>query len=416
MSAQAELTRGASPGLIHLSTMYAADESKPGYFYSGSRARTEAVMDDLSEALGGRGHLNVRMGKPFGGRPPVARGVLELRFSIRSALVRVPLGGAGKFSKRPLPLLDYMGNGFDTAPLREALAKGGPSLAVFDHLSSFAYLGWKGHRGRAAKVVYLSHDYEPEFVRERYLAALIRKRIDFALKETDLLVASSERDRLSYLSHGTIDRERVLVYPNIFPPSSDWRSAPYFDRSSAPFTLAMVETAWLGGQGSREDADLVRSALGLLPPRARVRILAFGESLAADLSRGLPGSAEVRRMGRVPERGEFLTALSAAHAGVNVAHWSGGTNVKKYDYALAGLMVLSNPEGARGGLIPHERVFTDGADLAAKILELMDLGSGRVVRMGRENAEAANAVAREASATLSRRAGELMSGVGAGPW
>lgn len=399
--------------MFHISAMYRGDESKPGYFYSGARARSSAVLRVLSEALGGgkRQRVDVRMRSPFAGPASGGSGSLELRFTVPASLGRVPLGGAGRFSKRPLALMDYLGNRFDADPLWESFPRDRPSLAVFDHLSSFALSGWDWRGRRAPRAVYLSHDYEPEFATDWYLRSLINKRIDSALRKTDLLVVASERDRLSYLSHGILAEDRVVVYPNIFPPAPGWEGGAELKRSSAPFTLAMVATGWLGERGSREDAEFLGSALRLLP-RARVRVLSFGDELGAALARVLPDTVELRAFGRVPERDDFLRALSGAHAGLNLAHWAGGTNVKKYDYALAGLVVLSNPLGARGGLIPHEWTFADGADLVAKVAELMDLGSSTAARMGRENSEAVVRAEGSAASVLRAKVAGMFEGGG----
>ena len=406
---RAELGAAARPPRVfHLSATYRTDESKPGYLFSGSRARTSAILHDVSTALGGGDPFEVRMRSLF--RPSErTRDLIELRFTVRSALGRVPLGSAGLLGpKRPLALMEYLTNGFDASPLLRSLASGGRDLLVLDHLSAFSYLGWNGRRREGLKTMYLSHDYEPEFVGDRYLSAVVMRRIGSALRRTDLLVAASERDRLSYLSHGIVGDDRIVVYPNIFPPGAGWEPPQGFERSSMPFTLAMVETGWLGSEGAEEDAAFASAALALLPRDRKVRVFAFGDLLWSHLRAALPGSVELVRMGRVPGREGFLTALSGAHVGVNLARWSGGTNVKKYDYALAGLVVLSNPLGARGGLIPHEHVFSDPPDLTAKLIELMDRGSARVVRTGEENSKAVREVARSASASLSRRVNELI--------
>lgn len=402
-----------TPRIFHLSTTYLADESRPGYAFSGSSARTRAVLHDVSAGLGLGVHA-VRMRSPFRA-PTSSRGLLELRFTVRSALGRVPLGGAGRLGpKRPLALMEYLTNGFDASPLFGSLGVGGGDLVILDHLSAFSYLGWGKKRGKGLKTLYLSHDYEPEFVRERYLSSVVRKRIDSALGGTDLLVAASERDRLAYLSHGVIGEDQVMVYPNIFPPGPGWEGTPAFERASMPFTLAMVETGWLGRKGAKEDAEFAAGALGLLPRDRKVRVLAFGDLLWSELRRALPGSIEVVGGGRVPGRDGFLRALSGAHAGVNLARWSGGTNVKKYDFALAGLVVLSNPLGTRGGLIPHEHAFSDAADLAADLLELTSQGSARVVRMGDENSRAVRTAAKGASESLMGRVKELFPASGGG--
>ena len=48
----------------------------------------------------------------------------------------------------------------------------------------------------------------------------------------------------------------------------------------------------------------------------------------------------------------------------------GGTNERKYDYAMAGLVVFSDNLGVRGDLLPHEYTYVDSYDLAAKLEQL----------------------------------------------
>ena len=136
----------SAAGLFHLSAMYAVHESGPLHVYSGSRARSEAVLSEARATLGipADGVVRVRMRSPFrpsGGRLGL---LLELRPSVPSALTRAPLGALGMTgAKWPLALMDYAGNGFDSRPLAESLAGRRRCVALCDGLAAFAYLGWQ---------------------------------------------------------------------------------------------------------------------------------------------------------------------------------------------------------------------------------------------------------------------------------
>lgn len=379
--------------MFHLKTLYWDDESQPGYAYSGSSLRSATVARLVAEAVGARGSdvVEVRMRRPLArapmgkraARPPA---LLEPRFALRSLIPRVFMGGAGALgSKDALFVMDYAGNSFDSGALfRRLKASPSPKVVVIDGLSSFSFLGKEGRGENRSEAlwVYLSHDYEPDFVTNRALAAMARSRIDFALENCDIVVAASHRDRLRYLAHGKLPARDIVVYPNIFPPQDE---APPLQAKTGPFTVASVQSRWSGRSGALEDAKEIASALGLLPGGAEVRVIAFGPDLPGLLRGMLQPRFELEAIGQVPGRGEFIQSLARAHVGINLGRWMGGTNVKKYDYAIAGAVVLSNSPGSRGELLAHEYAFADRHDLAAKLCELSERPRDEVARMGQEN-------------------------------
>lgn len=390
-----------SATLFHLKTLYAADEAGPAYAYSGSSLRSSCAHRLLLGSLGGgrAGAVEVRMRPPLRrGRAPRSGPLLEPRFTLGALLQRIFLGGAGAAgSKQAIFLMDYVANGFDSAMLLERVRGSPPPRVVLvDGLSSFAYLGGASLRGEAA-VVYLSHDYEPDFTVSRYLSGVVRRKIDSALGRSDLVLAASERDRLRYLSHGGLDPGRALVLPNIFVPEGGALPEP---EKAPTFTIAVVETGWSGRAGARRDALELAEAILLLPRDVPVRVVAVGAELARRLGELLRGRAEVAGFGRLPSRWEFLRLLSSAHVGVNLGRWTGGTNTKKYDYALAGDVVVTNSLGARGETLPHQVVFSGESDLSSKLGELWGKGGAALEAMGLENRRAARGAAEGAWARL----------------
>jgi hypothetical protein len=101
----------------------------------------------------------------------------------------------------------------------------------------------------------------------------------------------------------------------------------------------------------------------------------------------------------------FLELLAQAHWGVNYSIHGGGSNVKRFDYALAGLMVLSGGSGFRGEYLPGEASFLDHHDLACK---LSGMSVGEAVEAGRANARRALEMYREARAGLLASLGRLL--------
>ena len=81
---------------------------------------------------------------------------------------------------------------------------------------------------------------------------------------------------------------------------------------------------------------------------------------------------------------------------------AGGSNQRKYDYAMAGLVIFSDSFGARGDFLPNEYTYVDEIDLAAKIKELLNLGKERIFEMGLQNRSQALSLAEEKREELSR--------------
>jgi hypothetical protein len=82
---------------------------------------------------------------------------------------------------------------------------------------------------------------------------------------------------------------------------------------------------------------------------------------------------------------DYLMILSRSWIGINVGIHKAGTNERKYDYAEAGTVVLSDTLGARGDFLPYEYTYVDSHDLAAKMKQLFELGKVMLTRMGEEN-------------------------------
>ena len=87
----------------------------------------------------------------------------------------------------------------------------------------------------------------------------------------------------------------------------------------------------------------------------------------------------------IPSKKDFFKILSRAWIGINLGIHKGGTNQRKYDYSLAGLVVLSDTIGSRGDVVPHEYTFVDSHDLAAKLEQLITFGRAKIKCMGNEN-------------------------------
>ena len=99
----------------------------------------------------------------------------------------------------------------------------------------------------------------------------------------------------------------------------------------------------------------------------------------------VPQNVNLKHKDFIETKPDYLKILSKSWIGINVGIHKAGTNERKYDYAEAGTVVLSDSLGARGDLIPYEYTYVDYQDLAAKVGQLLDFGKARLAEMGRNN-------------------------------
>jgi hypothetical protein len=88
-----------------------------------------------------------------------------------------------------------------------------------------------------------------------------------------------------------------------------------------------------------------------------------------------------------------MNILSKSWIGINIGIHKGGSNERKYDYAMAGLVVFSDVLGCRGDLLAHEYCYLDHNDLAVKLEQLLELGQEKIIEMGLENRKQAISLA-----------------------
>jgi hypothetical protein len=100
----------------------------------------------------------------------------------------------------------------------------------------------------------------------------------------------------------------------------------------------------------------------------------------------VPENIKIEYYEYIASKSDYMRILSKSWVGINIGIHRGGSNERKYDYAMAGLVVFSDTLGCRGDLLPHEYTFLDGNDLAAKIEQLFTkLDEEKIMDMGVEN-------------------------------
>ena len=99
------------------------------------------------------------------------------------------------------------------------------------------------------------------------------------------------------------------------------------------------------------------------------------------LLRTLP--ANVLMLGQLPEAEKWL-AYVVSDLALNLVVSGSGSNVKMFEYAAAGLPILSTEFGARGtGLRPGEHYYPTGLeDFAARLAELAGADRAALAQVG----------------------------------
>ena len=227
-------------------------------------------------------------------------------------------------------------------------------------------------------VIYVTSDVARDFygcslAASKIMAKFEQKIIDIP----DLIIACSERDRLKYLEMGA---NEAIFYPNIYPMSE----IALFNKDVEPSISIVMREHW--GFLANKTLEEVLNALASLGKRIRVYMIGMKPAK-------IPENIELLHFSHLKSRSDFLKTLSKSWFGINLGIHGGGSNQRKYDYALAKLVVLSDKFGARGDFLPCEYTYFDYYDLAAKIIQLIALGREEIRKMGIQNNKMARSLA-----------------------
>jgi hypothetical protein len=229
---------------------------------------------------------------------------------------------------------------------------------------------------RYGHIIYVSQDvaYNRYGFQDSLIAKnLMRKLEHDAIALSDMVIASSERDRLKYLEMGA---KKAVFYPNIYPILEFELGA----KDQSPSICIISREHW--GSKSYKSLEDIFKALSLLDYTINVYVIGVKPKF-------VPKNIRIKHYDFLPSKLDYLNVLSKSWIGINIGFHLAGSNERKYDYALAGQVVLSDSLGARGDLLPHEYAFVDSQDLAAKIEQLLQFGKDRILLMGVRNREQA---------------------------
>jgi hypothetical protein len=221
-------------------------------------------------------------------------------------------------------------------------------------------------------IIYVSQDvaynhfsFAHNFFAKRLMYKLERDAVGLA----DVVIACSEMERLKYVEMGA---RKAIFYPNIYPITE----FEPFDKDQSPSISIVLPEHW--GLRAERSLNEIFEALSCINMKIRVYMIGIEP-------KQVPINVKLQYYKCIPRKLDYLRTLSKSWIGINVGIHMAGTNQKKYDYAMAELVVLSDNLGARGDLLPHEYTYVDNHDLAAKLEQLLEFGKKKLQEMGVEN-------------------------------
>ena len=219
-------------------------------------------------------------------------------------------------------------------------------------------------------IIYISSDVARDFYGGNLATSKIMSKFEQKIISVpDAIIACSERDRLKYIEMGA---RQAIYYPNIYPISELKLS----DKDLEPSITIVLREHW--GSLANEALEEVLRALASLNEKIKVYMIGMKPEKT-------PKNIELCHYTHIESRSDFLKTLSKSWFGINLGIHSGGSNQRKFDYALAQLVVFSDKFGARGDFLPCEYTYLDYYDLAAKLKQLVALGREKIAKMGEEN-------------------------------
>ena len=284
-------------------------------------------------------------------------------------------------------LYQYFGRSARTARLMQFLRKNdSDKVFLIDGFFSINTVDLKKLKA-LGPIIYVSSDLAYDFYGDNIVASNLMFKFEQTVTAvSNLVIACSERDRLKYTRMG---EKKALFYPNIFPIAEFEPDV----KDQTPSIIIVLRGHW----GSRADKSLKEVFKALSCIKRTINVTLIGTK-----PQKVPENVRLRHYEYIDGKLDFLMTLSRSWVGINLGIHAGGTNERKYDYAMAALVVLSDTCGVRGDILPHEYAYFDWYDLAAKLEQLLELGKESIDKMGLENRKQAISLAEKKLEELSK--------------
>ena len=250
-----------------------------------------------------------------------------------------------------------------------------PKLFLIDEFVSLKCLDIKKLK-TLGHMIYVSQDIAHRrfgFADNRITRSLTFRLEQDAVSDFDAVISCSEIERLIYLQMGA---RKAFYYPNLYPTEGFKPD----NKDEMPSMSLVLRPRW--GLIAEKSLERILDALSYVESEIKIYLIGIAP-------KKVPINIKLQFIEFVPSKLHYLKLLSKSWIGLNVGIHMAGTNERKYDYAEAGTVVLSDSMGSRGDLFPHEYTYIDSYDLAAKIMQLLELGKENLTRMGEENRKVA---------------------------
>ena len=229
-------------------------------------------------------------------------------------------------------------------------------------------------------VIYVSQDVVSE--RYNFGDSLVARKLMYKLEReilqrADLIIACSGRDQLKYIEMGA---KNVIFYPNIYTIMKFETGV----KDKNPSISIVLRNCW--GTESVVSFNAIFKALSKINKRIKVYVVGIEPQQ-------VPRNIKLEYYEYISNKLDYMNILSKSWIGINIGVHKGGSNERKYDYAMAGLVVFSDVLGCRGDLLVHEYSYLDYNDLAIKLEQLLELGQKKIIEMGLENRKQAISLA-----------------------
>jgi hypothetical protein len=246
-----------------------------------------------------------------------------------------------------------------------------PKIFLIDEFWSINTVNLKKLKNLGS-IIYVSQDVA--YNRYGFQDNLITKELMYKLERVaialaDVIIACSERDRLKYMELGA---KKAVFYPNIYPLEEFEPDA----KDQSPSISIVSRGHW----GSKADRSLEEIFKAISSSFRTIKVYVIGIE-----PKKVPKNINLQHYEFIQSKLDYLHVLSKSWIGINIGFHMAGSNERKYDYAMAGLVVFSDNLGARGDLLPHEYAYVDSNDLAAKLEQLLQFGKETIVEMGVQN-------------------------------
>ena len=244
-----------------------------------------------------------------------------------------------------------------------------PKIFIIDEFFSLNVVDLKSIKN-LGPIIYVTSDLAYDFYGDNFVASKLMYKLERdIIALPDLVIACSKRDKIKYSKLGA---SKVVYYPNIYPI----KKFELCEKDKIPSISIVLQGHW----GSRVERSLEDIFKALAFVDKKIRINMIGKK-----PKNIPGNVEFHHYDYISDKLNYFNILSKSWIGINLGVHLGGTNQRKYDYSMSGLVVFSDIYGVRGDLLLHEYTYIDIPDLAAKLQQLLKLSKEKITEMGLEN-------------------------------